>query len=77
MIYKTESGSVYQVDAKGKRVRRLTGVKEPTPRQGQDGEWKTFYDMRTDLFPGRLFFIWNNLGQGTHTSLIVETVEEN
>lgn len=69
--YITESGSVYEVDHDNKRVRRLSGVKDPTPRQGKDGEWKTYVELNTELFPGCLFFIWEHPGKGTRTSPVV------
>jgi hypothetical protein len=42
MIFYTESGSIYELDKPNNRIRRLEGVVNPTPRQGPDGEWKTF-----------------------------------
>jgi hypothetical protein len=48
MIVRTETGSIYEVDRKNKRVRRLTGEKNPTPRMGKDGEWKTYHDIQPD-----------------------------
>lgn len=36
----TESGSEYEYDNAGPRlVRRVRGVRKPTPRQQQDGDW--------------------------------------
>lgn len=75
MIYKTRSGSVYQVDPEGMRVRRVTGEKEPTPRQGPDGEWKEY--KSTSVVEGCLWFDWTGRGNGTLTSQVVETIEEN
>jgi hypothetical protein len=42
MIFYTISGSIYELDRDKNRIRRLEGVENPTPRQGADGEWKTF-----------------------------------
>lgn len=42
MRFTTESKSVYEVDLANKRMRRLSGEKDPTPRSGKDGEWKAF-----------------------------------
>lgn len=39
---KTESGSVYELDLTGKRIRRLSGVAAPTARQGADGSWRAY-----------------------------------
>ena len=76
MIYKTETGSLYQVDEENKRVRRIEGVKAPTPRQGKDGEWKE-YKVFQRLSDGCLWFDWTGLGNGTVTSRVVEEREEN
>jgi hypothetical protein len=45
MIFYTESQSAYEVDLQNKRVRRLRGAADPTPRQGKDGEWKEYTDI--------------------------------
>lgn len=42
MIFHTESGSTYEVDVINKKIRRLNGAKDPTPRQGRDGEWRDY-----------------------------------
>lgn len=41
----TESGSRYEIDLDGKRIRRLSGNAPPTEHQGQDGEWRVFEDI--------------------------------
>lgn len=43
--FTTESGSTYQVDLTNKKIRRVKGVADPTPRQGRDGEWKAFKQL--------------------------------
>lgn len=50
MRFTTESKSVYEVDLANKRMRRLSGEKDPTPRSGKDGEWKVF----EYIFPEKL-----------------------
>lgn len=45
MFFKTETGSTYEVDLKEKKIRRVLGIDDPTPRQGKDGEWKTFKSL--------------------------------
>jgi len=42
MKFITESGSVYQIDTANKKIRRLSGKNDPTPRQGADGEYKSY-----------------------------------
>lgn len=49
--FETISGSLYEVDQENCRVRRLVGVKDPTPRQGADGDWREYADI-TDIAPG-------------------------
>lgn len=43
--FETKSGSTYEVDVDGRKIRRLTGQKDPQPRQGKDGEWKPFKEV--------------------------------
>lgn len=60
VVYKTESGSTYEVDYDGKRVRRMSGTKEPTERQGKDGEWKVYEDIIRPTIGHRLAFVWTS-----------------
>lgn len=45
MIFRTQSNSVYEVDFDNKLIRRVNGVKDPTARQGKDGEWRKYIDI--------------------------------
>lgn len=52
--------STYEVDHTGPgfRVRRMSSLHEPTPKQGEDGQWKDAVDVKR--FPdGRLLFCWS------------------
>ncbi len=40
--FTTVTGSVYELDTEAKRIRRLSGTADPTPRQGKDSEWKGY-----------------------------------
>lgn len=42
MKFITLSGSVYDVDTTNKKIRRLNGKADPTPRQGEDGIFKSY-----------------------------------
>lgn len=42
MKFITLSGSLYQVDTVNKKIRRLNGKNDPTPRQGEDGVFKSY-----------------------------------
>lgn len=74
----TTANSVYEVDYGAKRVRRIVGMNEPTPRQGDDGAWKEFVSCQ-DSGNG-LLIRWlgvNTSGSypGTWTSKVVQTEE--
>lgn len=71
MYFLTETGSVYEIDEVGRRIRRLSGVKDPTPRQGKDGEWKSYFS--TAMVGKNFLIVWNDGGEGTMTSPIVKT----
>ena len=47
MKFTTQSGSVYEINTDSKKIRRLKGTEDPTPRQGKDGEWRSY----ADIFP--------------------------
>lgn len=73
MTFTTATGSRYEIDTEGKRVRRLGGRAEPTPRQGVDGQWRTYADC-TELRVGvPVVFVWSLEGRvpSTVTSLVV------
>lgn len=48
MVIHTQNGSIYEVDRKNKRVRRLSGKGNPTPKLGVDGEWRLYLDIQPD-----------------------------
>jgi len=45
MRFTTITGSLYEVDTKAKKVRRLNGVKDPSPRMGKDGQWRSYKEI--------------------------------
>lgn len=47
MIIRTESGSLYEIDVPGSRIRRLRGTAPGTARVGNDGDWRAY----SQLFP--------------------------
>jgi hypothetical protein len=69
--------SIYEVDFDNRRVRRVSGVDRPTPRQGADGEWKSY--LSVSMFDEGLLFQWGWNDDGTakctHTSKIVQVKE--
>ncbi len=72
MIFHTVSGSTYEVDKLEKKIRRLNGVTDPTPRMGEDGKWRNYLK----LYPEPLqvgesaLIVWGN-----DVDLIPETRE--
>ena len=75
MTFETETGSVYEIDPDGNRVRRLYGRKGPTTRQGHDESWKEFKFFAVTL-DGNLWFDWDGEGHGTMSSRVVRQIEE-
>lgn len=54
---RTFTGSIYEIDEDAKKIRRLSGVKDSTPRQGADGDWKQYQEiMMTPL--KNMVIIW-------------------
>lgn len=70
--YKTQF-STYEVDWTNLRVRRMEGQLNPTPRQGDDGEWQSA--LRIGVGWGNcLVFVWrivDGVAKSTVTSQIV------
>lgn len=64
--------STYEVDLPGRRVRRITGERQPTPRQGTDGDWRGYQDILAAPMPDGLsvWFDWTGLGNGMLTSAV-------
>lgn len=92
MFFKTQTGSVYEVDEQNKRIRRLSGLRSATPRVGDDGNWKpviavTQLDLISSIKVGQPALIqWTSevkpltiLGgfPGTITSPITEIINGN
>ncbi len=92
MKFVTISGSMYEVDLKEKKCRRLIGVNDPQPRQGKDGEWKAFVDILPEV-PVKgspVIFVWDRattpkledtpeegyIAPTTMTSYVVEIIED-
>ncbi len=56
--FETISGSKYEVDREGKRIRRLSGERPPQPRQGADGDWKTYEDISPVEVGDQVVIVW-------------------
>ena len=79
MMFRTISGSTYEVDPQNKKIRRLYGKLPSTDRQGLDGDWKTYHDLSRIVVGQPVIIVWEMAGdiaKSTVTSLIKEIVEE-
>ena len=69
----TTVNSVYQINEADHMVRRVSGVNDPTPRQGVDGAWQEYLSI-TPYFDG-LLIVWCYRSDGsakcTWTSKVV------
>lgn len=54
----TTAYSTYEVDPAAKRIRRIEGVADPQPRQGEDGEWKTYQQLSAIAVGHSVTIIW-------------------
>jgi len=73
MKFTTASGSVYEVNTETKKIRRLNGVKDPQPRMGKDGEWRSYRKLYPEVpTVGRgVVIVW-----GEETEPLAETKEQ-
>lgn len=58
MRFTTISGSLYEVDLDNKKIRRLNGKADPTPRQGKDGEWQGYLNNLTVVVGEPVIIAW-------------------
>lgn len=79
--FTTETGSQYELDTEGSRIRRMSNAegREATPRQGPDGEWKTYLSCGFPYVGGECVIVWRvddtedgPLSRCTFTSLVTE-----
>jgi hypothetical protein len=70
MKFTTVSGSVYEVNTDSKQIRRLNGSKDPTPRQGPDGQWRSYEDITPINVGASVAIFWS-----AETALLAETEE--
>ena len=59
MKFETETGSLYEHDEENFAIRRLIGVADPTPRQGNDGEWRTYKSLSSIEIGKSVVIVWN------------------
>jgi hypothetical protein len=73
MRFTTASGSVYEVDEKAKKIRRLNGTTDLSPRMGKEGEWRPYKRLLPDPIKvgSGVAIVW-----GEETELLAETKEQ-
>lgn len=68
MRFTTVSGSVYEVNTDSKQIRRLNGVKDPSPRLGADGQWRGYSEITPIKVGSSVAIVWSG-----ETALMAET----
>ena len=82
MVIHTETGSIYEINEKEKKIRRITGEGNPTERVGKDGSWKDYLNIDIlDTMSGdkQMLIIWkieDGVARSTLTSIIVKMEKE-
>lgn len=71
VIFLTQN-SAYEIDPEQKQVRRLTGLNDPTPSQGPNGDWKTYDYVSLPGVGLRAFIKYLDVDRGTLTSTVRE-----
>lgn len=72
VTFETATGSKYELDREGRRIRRLSGTHEPTPHQGEDGEWRSYDQIVPEGLPiGSVVWIFWDFHDSTRTSPVV------
>lgn len=56
--FETATGSLYEVDTNNQKIRRLVGIKNPSPYQGKDGHWKYYIDMEDPEVGKSVWILW-------------------
>lgn len=59
MNFLTESGSVYHVNKTTKKICRLSGLHDPLPIQGTDGEWKSYEEISSVVAGLPVLITWD------------------
>jgi hypothetical protein len=74
ITFRTETNSLYEVDTKNAKVRRVTGAKPATVRMGEQS-WKKFMACNDPHVGENVVFVWNiddkGIAQTTMTSRVI------
>ena len=76
MKIRTQTGSMYELDLIENRFRRLTGEGVPTPRMGNDGQWKTYQEARFPVVGEPLLVIWRTTDDGVMQTTMTSPVKD-
>lgn len=68
--FNTENSS-YELNNTTGYIRRLSGIKDPTPRQGPDGEWKKLKEIANVEVGKCAIIVWEILT--THGEIVLRT----
>ena len=72
----TTANSTYEINDADHLIRRVLGANDPTPRQGMDGQWRSYVELMPHF--GGLLIVWGTNDDGTSactwTSVIVSDV---
>jgi hypothetical protein len=74
----TTYNSTYEIDQEHARIRRLEGLNKPTPRQGADGDWKSYVAISPVSIGLCVTIIWrvvDGVGQGSQTGPVQQIIE--
>lgn len=80
MKFTTASGSKYEVDYAKKQIRRLFGNGEPTPRQGNDNEWKPYLEITDIVNDMPVLIVWgqeDDVLKTTRTNYVISIEHDN
>ena len=79
---RTESGSVYDVDREGMRIRRVHGRHGPADTQPQDGIWRSFIGLEGPTPGEQMVVYWvaeasgaRETNLGFRTTVVVDVAE--
>lgn len=72
--FRTSSGSEYELDEEAKQIRRLSGVKQPTERQGPDNVWRDYEAIHGPELEFPVLIRWEGI-KCTLTSDVVKFYE--
>jgi len=78
LIFKTATGSLYEIDQENKKFRRLSGILDPTLRVGKDGAWKEYRSLLPDVptIDSVLMIVWRVTDDGTWQTTVTSPIEE-